>query len=145
MNIAISENVENLTFYLIGDESTVSTLDYSQAIKMSKILNLDIALTLVKCMPLSKVFDTQLYNKHIDFMSIDVEGHELAVLKSNNWKKYRPTLIMVELNIKTKEILLYMDKQDYLYVYSNHLNALFVDKKTKDTNILSNITWDKTI
>lgn len=34
--------------------------------------------------------------KEIDFMSIDVEGHCLEVLKSNNWKKYSPKIVLVE-------------------------------------------------
>ena len=33
----------------------------------------------------------------IDFFSIDVEGLDLSVLKSNNWNRYRPTYILAEL------------------------------------------------
>jgi hypothetical protein len=33
----------------------------------------------------------------MDFMSVDVEGFDLRVLKSNNWKKYRPNLVLVEI------------------------------------------------
>lgn len=33
---------------------------------------------------------------NIDFLTIDVEGLDLEVLKSNNWEKYRPTLVIVE-------------------------------------------------
>jgi hypothetical protein len=32
----------------------------------------------------------------IDFLTIDVENHNLAVLKSNDWEKYRPRFILVE-------------------------------------------------
>lgn len=32
----------------------------------------------------------------IDFMSVDVEGLDLAVLRSNNWKKFRPACVLVE-------------------------------------------------
>src|SRR5438093_4691896 len=28
---------------------------------------------------------------HIDFMSVDVEGYDLEVLRSNNWSQFRPT------------------------------------------------------
>ena len=34
--------------------------------------------------------------KHIDFLSIDVEGNELNVLKGLNFKKYRPKVISIE-------------------------------------------------
>ncbi|MBM9614408.1 FkbM family methyltransferase [Desulfobulbus rhabdoformis] len=35
-------------------------------------------------------------NQKIDFMSVDVEGYDLQVLKANNWEKYRPTIILIE-------------------------------------------------
>ena len=34
--------------------------------------------------------------QEIDFMSIDVEGLDLQVLKSNNWKQFRPKFVLVE-------------------------------------------------
>lgn len=36
-------------------------------------------------------------NTEIDFLSIDVEGLDLNVLKSNNWSKFRPKYILVEI------------------------------------------------
>ncbi|MDX2143888.1 MAG: FkbM family methyltransferase [Rhodospirillaceae bacterium] len=45
-----------------------------------------------------------LFNQHvppgveIDFMNIDIEGGELSALKSNNWSRYRPKIIMIEVN-----------------------------------------------
>lgn len=32
----------------------------------------------------------------IDFMSIDVEGSEMAVLRSNDWTRYRPRVVVIE-------------------------------------------------
>jgi len=32
----------------------------------------------------------------IDFMSVDVEGHEISVLRSNDWQRFRPELVLVE-------------------------------------------------
>ena len=33
----------------------------------------------------------------IDFMSIDVEGEDANVLKSNDWERYRPNFVLVEI------------------------------------------------
>jgi FkbM family methyltransferase len=33
----------------------------------------------------------------IDFMTVDVEGHDLEVLASNDWSRYRPELVLAEL------------------------------------------------
>ena len=32
----------------------------------------------------------------IDFMDIDVEGSDLDVLMSNDWTKFRPTMLLIE-------------------------------------------------
>lgn len=46
---------------------------------------------------LESILDEKLPNKtRIDLLSIDCEGHDMEVLHSNCWKKYRPGLIMVE-------------------------------------------------
>jgi Methyltransferase FkbM domain len=48
-------------------------------------------------MPLNALLDQHLPGgKQIDFMSIDAEGFDLAVLQSNDWQKYRPTVILIE-------------------------------------------------
>jgi len=35
--------------------------------------------------------------QRIDFMSIDVEGIDLQVLKSNNWRRFKPKCVVVEI------------------------------------------------
>ena len=35
--------------------------------------------------------------QEIDFMSVDVEGLDLQVLKSNNWRLFRPKFVLVEI------------------------------------------------
>jgi len=55
----------------------------------------------------------------IDFLSIDVEGNELAVLKSNNWNKYRPKYIFAEilgesiLSLSETEVAQYLKSVGY--------------------------------
>ena len=41
----------------------------------------------------------------IDFLTVDVEGMELEVLQSNNWKEYSPDLVLVELLLKPTDVL----------------------------------------
>ena len=46
---------------------------------------------------LSKILDDHVQNKNeIDFLTVDCEGHDLEVLRSNNWTKYRPRYVLVE-------------------------------------------------
>lgn len=47
---------------------------------------------------LSEILDEHLpAGTAIDFLSVDVEGHDLAVLRSNDWEKYRPRVVLVEI------------------------------------------------
>ena len=46
---------------------------------------------------LSSVLDEYINNRHIDFMSIDVEDFEMSVLESNDWLKYRPRILLIEI------------------------------------------------
>lgn len=47
---------------------------------------------------LKKILDENHFEeKKIDFMSIDVEGFDHEVVCSNDWSKYRPTIVAIEL------------------------------------------------
>ncbi|NML38529.1 FkbM family methyltransferase [Chitinophaga sp. G-6-1-13] len=51
----------------------------------------------VKTAPLADILDRYLSaGTPIDFITIDVEGMDLEVLRSNNWDKYRPSYVLVE-------------------------------------------------
>lgn len=51
-------------------------------------------------------------HQHIDLLNIDVEGFELQVLKSNDWKKFKPDIILVE-NFHYLPSLSYLKKYEY--------------------------------
>lgn len=68
--------------------------------------------------------------KKIHFMSIDVEGFEMNVLTSNDWTKYKPELLLIEIldcpveEIKTNEITIYLQQQGYR-VFAKTFNTVF--------------------
>ena len=58
--------------------------------KILKVLPVDV-------LPLSIILDRNLPDgQGIDFMTVDVEGLDYDVLKSNNWVKYRPKIVLAE-------------------------------------------------
>jgi hypothetical protein len=72
--------------------------------------------------------------KKIDFMSIDVEGFDLNVLKSNNWSLYRPSVIAIEDNqvgdltqIYHNNIVSYLMNLDYKLVGKTYNCMFFVE------------------
>lgn len=69
---------------------------------------------------LAEILDDHLPpNTFIDFFSIDVEGFDLEVLKSNNWEKYKPKIVLIEVldaslhNLAHHEISLFLEKLNY--------------------------------
>ena len=72
--------------------------------------------------------------QEIDFLSVDVEGLDYDVLLSNNWQKYRPKVIVVEVKGKTiedilkSEIYMFLKEKNYEFFAKTFCNAIFVGK-----------------
>lgn len=54
---------------------------------------------------LAYILDKHLNNREIDLLTIDVESFELEVLKSNDWSKYKPKLIVMESLVSSRQSL----------------------------------------
>ncbi len=71
----------------------------------------------------------------LDFMNLDIEGLDKAILEMIDWKKYRPTCICVEtITYETREepnkrsdIIELMKAQDYILYADTFINSIFVD------------------
>lgn len=56
-----------------------------------------VSTTHVETLPLADILRRHLPpNQAIDFLTIDVEGLDLEVLRSNDWNAYRPTFVLAE-------------------------------------------------
>jgi FkbM family methyltransferase len=100
---AVAEEQNTLFFYIFNDLA-LNTFD-TDVVKIydgSKDFYV-VEKKEIKTMRLSDILDKHLRNNEkIDFMSIDVEGFDLSVLKSNNWEKFKPLVILIEiLNIES--------------------------------------------
>jgi len=84
---------------------------------------------------LEEVLDTNLpRHQEIDFLSIDVEGLDFMVLKSNDFEKYKPKVILIEIlgsslsDIDNNEISILLKKFNYL-IYAKAVNTvIFIEK-----------------
>ena len=97
LEIGISSKSGELT-YFIFDEPALNSFNEElslQRVKDTKY-NLSKKIT-VNTDRLDSILSKYLNNRQIDFMSIDVEGHEMEVLKSNNWELFRPKYLLIEL------------------------------------------------
>jgi FkbM family methyltransferase len=85
----------------------------------------------IETFKLSEILDQHLHEKRdIHFMSIDVEGFELNVLKSNDWNKYLPNIILLEMldckieDVTETKIGKYLMEKGYTF-FAKTLNTVF--------------------
>jgi FkbM family methyltransferase len=70
----------------------------------------------------------------VDLLSVDTEGMELDVLKSNDWSIWRPKCVIVEVidyvtKMKNHAVFNFMKEQGYGLVCDNQINAIFLEEK----------------
>lgn len=88
---------------------------------------------IVRAQRLDQILDEHLNGDRIDLMSIDVEGLDFSVLRSNNWEKYQPTVILIEIldfnfqNLEHYEIYSFLTSLGYQF-YSRTVHTLIFKK-----------------
>jgi len=140
LEFPISDEDYELDFYVFN-ESCISSFDKELSEERTRLNpNYKIMDVLkVKTKKLKDVFDKYLpKNQSIDFMSVDTEGHDLHVLKSNDWSKYRPNILLVEENNKNLETIFsgelykFVKEQGYNLFAKTFNTLVFVDKSVKE-------------
>lgn len=68
----------------------------------------------------------------VDLLSIDCEGMEMNILNSNDWTKFRPTMVILEVidyitKRKHTELIDFMLSKNYGLVCDNSINAIFLE------------------
>jgi FkbM family methyltransferase len=116
----VADHPGNLTYYRF-DEAALNTFD--AGVVKSRLANTPFKLMgsiEVRVERLATILERYLpANQAIDFLTIDAEGMDLQVLKSNDWQRYRPRCVLVEsLGVSLEdalrgEIFLFMKNQGY--------------------------------
>ena len=132
---AVSDKEEDLIYYTWeGGGAITNTFSSDQAKEFTKIYGKEPKIVTLRTKTLTQLLDENLPQGHrIDFLSIDVEGNNLKVLRSNDWNKYYPTYIIVELDNDEKtldeiqESLIYkfLQAQNYTMVGWTCLSIIF--------------------
>lgn len=80
--------------------------------------------------PLAELLDEFLpEQQNIDFLTIDVEGLDFQVLRSNNWEKYSPKIILLENEMEIQEMIgsdidIFMQEKNY-QLYAKTVKTFF--------------------
>ena len=134
---AVSDKIEIKDLYFFHNRSAVNTLSKNAGTKAKEIKS-------IKTNTINNIIENSAYkNEEIDFISIDVEGHELNVLKGIDFKRYKPKLVVIEFinynnkefyeqqiqDILNSELNLYMEKQEYKLVNWIHDDLVYMPNK----------------
>ncbi len=141
LEIGIDEIAGESTFYVLNKKSTMNTFSKSN-LQKHNMLDMVQKEVKVKTSTIEEILDNYLENQEIDFLNVDAEGVDFKVLKSNNWLKYRPNVIIVEIqckdieDVKANETSKFLLDLDYKIiaknVISSNLASVFFVRKDFD-------------
>ena len=128
LNLGVANKTGKLTYFKFEPE-TLSTFSKSTAKNYEKQRFKLVDTSKIKVLKLADILESYSKDKDIDFVSIDVEGCDYEVLKSNSWNKFKPQLICVEADEEAeKAIQKFLSKVGYEKVCRNHNNLIFLLK-----------------
>lgn len=128
LNVGVGAEISILKFYRL-EPSTLLSFDPAVARHNLRSIGAKaLGEVILPVVTITSILDEHLNNRDIDFMSIDVEGSELEVLRGNDWQRYRPRLILIEINHRGKEIQSYLNTHGYRLIWSNSTNGIFIDE-----------------
>ena len=145
INLAVSSKKTELEYINFHEKSPINMIKTNQnrnlhSLEKTKKIKSDTLDSIIE--------KSQFKDKKIDFVSIDVEGHELEVIKGFNLKKYKPSIIVIEFldkslkkieiknfnldNIVNSEIYKLMIKNDYHMVNWLHSDLIFAHNEFRE-------------
>ena len=126
INAGIGNSNKGLKYYMLN-ESSMNTFSYD-FIKEHKLEDQILNTMDIPVYNLKDILDKNLKKgDRLDFFDVDVEGLDLEVLKTNDWTKYRPKVIVVESNVSVKqdvnsELVQYLELQNYKLIGKSNIN-----------------------
>ena len=139
---AVSDTIEKKKLYFHHNRSAINTLEKNKGGKSKEIRE-------IQTNTLNNIIKNSQYKEsEIDFVSIDVEGHEIKVINGFDLKKYSPKIVVIEyqdLDMKKEEfynqniekivnsnIYKHMINKGYVLVNWLHSDLVFINKKLQD-------------
>lgn len=137
IEMGVSEAPSTLEYYMFN-EPALNTFDKKIAIERDGLRSYKLVDTKkIHTDTLTSILEKHHATKDIDILSVDTEGMDLIVLKSNDWTRFKPTLIIAEC-LKTKltdlaqdEITIYLNSRNYELYAKTGNSVIFISKNYK--------------
>lgn len=132
INVAVYSEEGDMPFYVYGrdEHAQVSTLSKNFKDRVIKVHGdkYEQTPTIVKVVKLSQILEDI---DKVDFLSVDCEGVDMEVLRSNDWGRNRPSLLCAEHSMPKPELHEYMTSVGYKFVTETAGNSFFCEKLIK--------------
>jgi FkbM family methyltransferase len=137
LNLGISDKEGHLNYFQF-EEGALNTFDEDRVKFLEK--ETPYRSTHNQRIPLARldsILEKYCNNRKIDFMNIDVEWHEMKVLQSNNWKKFRPSVLLVEIldfqleTISNNSVHMYLKEIGYKFECKTPRTCFYLDSLVK--------------
>ena len=146
INIAVSNKISEVDLFFYHKKSPINTIDKKtsefQKAKISSIKK-------IKTNTLNNIISSSKFSdKNFDFLSVDVEGHEIQVFEGLDLNKFTPNVIVVEYldlnvskleiknlsieNIIKSEIYKLLTSKNYILVNCIYSDLIFINKDFRD-------------
>lgn len=131
LEVAVAATPRVLTYYMFNDPA-LNTFDGLLARSRESA-----AFRIVECRQMVTRTLAELLSEHmppstpIDFMTIDVEGFDLEVLMSNDWNRFAPAFVAVEISgqsywqVRESPVYKYLDSLGYELVAKTENTCIF--------------------
>jgi len=136
LNVGIGEREGEMPFYVMSvptlntfSESDARAIEREGKVRIERVVTLPVR-------PVNAVL-SEYFPAGPDFFSLDVEGLDLAILRSIDFGSFRPKVICVEtitysehrIGRKIPEIEAVLRDNDYFVYADTHINTVFVDRQ----------------
>ena len=143
---AVSDKEGETDLYFYHNKSALNTISKENAdFQKAKVS----AIKKIKTQTINKIIENSPFkDRKIDFLSLDVEGSELAILKNFDFTKYSPKVIVVEYldlslkkleiknlninNIIKSEIYKLIESNNYTLANILHSDLVFINNNFRD-------------
>ena len=103
INVAVSSKPGFVNSYIFDKGSGLNTLEKNWAEKWKKIINKNYLTIKIKKEKLNTLLKKYNCPNNFDLLNIDVEGHEIEVIKGLDFRIYKPKIITIEIHAKKTE------------------------------------------
>lgn len=135
LNIGVGDQEGQLDFYVMED-SSLSTFSQQERDHLLGVGKPQAAVIPVKIRTVSSVISESFDGNFPDFLTLDAEGMDLAILRSIDYERYSPKVICVEAaeysptgaGARRVELIDFLLSKNYIEYANTNLNAIMVKR-----------------